>query len=113
MGVDVVSETTMSLPKGDVAAFAANPDNAPAWYVNIRSTEWKAEPSGTVTAVALTSQPQRAGFPLTLELHAAGLPKPSWVKASQIRTLAFEPVGAGGGSESSSPGPVRATGTGL
>ncbi len=30
---------------------------------------------GTVIAVALTSQPQRAGFPLTLELHARGLPK--------------------------------------
>jgi len=33
------------------------------------------ERSGTVIAVALTSQPQRAGFPLTLELHARGLPK--------------------------------------
>jgi len=46
------------------------------------------ERSGTVIAVALTSQPQRAGFPLTLELHAKGLPKKSWVKISQIRTLA-------------------------
>ena len=40
------------------------------------------ERSGTVIAVALTSQPQRAGFPLTLELHAKGLPKKSWVKIS-------------------------------
>ena len=46
--------------------------------------------SGTVIAVALTSQPQRAGFPLTLELQAKGLPKKSWVKISQIRTLAVE-----------------------
>jgi len=51
------------------------------------------ERSGTVIAVALTSQPQRAGFPLTLELHAKGLPKKSWVKISQIRTLVVERVG--------------------
>ncbi len=51
------------------------------------------ERSGTVIAVALTSQPQCAGFPLTLELHAKGLPKKSWVKISQIRTLAVERIG--------------------
>ena len=51
------------------------------------------ERSGTVIAVALTSQPQRAGFPLTLELVAPRLPKRSWVKISQIRTLATERIG--------------------
>jgi mRNA interferase MazF len=51
------------------------------------------ERSGTVIAVALTSQPQRAGFPLTLEITAARLPKRSWVKISQIRTLAIERIG--------------------
>src|SRR2546426_12602698 len=51
------------------------------------------ERSGTVIAVALTSQPQRAGFPLTLEISAPGLPKRSWVKISQIRTLAVERIG--------------------
>jgi len=51
------------------------------------------ERSGTVIAVALTSRPQRAGFPLTLELHAPGLPKRAWVKISQIRTLAAERIG--------------------
>jgi mRNA interferase MazF len=51
------------------------------------------ERSGTAIAVALTSQPQRAGFPLTLELHTKGLPKKSWVKISQIRTLAVERIG--------------------
>lgn len=49
--------------------------------------------SGTVIAVALTSRPQRAGFPLTLELLTARLPKRSWVKISQIRTLSVERVG--------------------
>jgi mRNA interferase MazF len=49
--------------------------------------------SGTVIAVALTSQPQPAGFPLTLELRVKGLPKKSWAKISQIRTLAVERIG--------------------
>ena len=49
--------------------------------------------SGTVIAVALTSQPQRAGFPLTLEIQAKGLPKKSWVKISQIRTLSVDRIG--------------------
>ena len=52
------------------------------------------ERSGTVIAVALTSQPQRAGFPLTFELQAAKLPKRSWVKISQIRTLSIQRLGA-------------------
>ena len=46
--------------------------------------------SGTVIAVAITSQPQRAGFPLTLELQESNLPKRSWVKISQIRTLSVK-----------------------
>ncbi len=51
------------------------------------------ERSGTVIAVALTSQPQRAGFPLSIELQSKGLPKKSWAKISQIRTLAVERIG--------------------
>ena len=51
------------------------------------------EKSGTVIALALTSQPQRAGFPLTLEIKSPHLPKPSWVKISQIRTLSTERIG--------------------
>ncbi len=49
--------------------------------------------SGTVIALAITSQPQRAGFPLTLQLDEDQLPKPSWVKISQVRTLAVERIG--------------------
>ena len=51
------------------------------------------ERSGTVIAMAITSQPQRAGFPLTLELKSGILPKTSWVKISQIRTLSLERIG--------------------
>jgi len=49
--------------------------------------------SGTVIAVAITSQPQKAGFPLTLELKSPKLPKKSWLKISQIRTLSIERIG--------------------
>jgi len=51
------------------------------------------ERSGTVIAAAITSQPQRAGFPLTLELADPRLPKQSWVKISQIRTLSVKRIG--------------------
>jgi mRNA interferase MazF len=50
------------------------------------------ERSGTVIAVALTSQQPRAGFPLTLESKAAGLHKRSWIKISQIRTLSADRI---------------------
>lgn len=43
--------------------------------------------------MALTSQPPSAGFPLTLEGRAQGLPKRSWTKISQIRTLSVERIG--------------------
>ena len=46
--------------------------------------------SGTVIALAITSQPPSAGFPLTMEIISAALPKRSWVKMSQIRTLSVE-----------------------
>ena len=51
------------------------------------------ERSGTVIAVAITSQPQKAGFPLTLELKTGNLPKRSWAKTNQIRTLSTERIG--------------------
>jgi mRNA interferase MazF len=49
--------------------------------------------SGTLIAMAITSQVQRAGYPLTLELTGVKLPKRSWVKISQIRTLSVERIG--------------------
>ncbi len=51
------------------------------------------ERSGTVIAMAITSQPQKAGFPLTVELMRGGLPKRSWIKVGQIRTLSVERLG--------------------
>lgn len=51
------------------------------------------ERSGTVIAMALTSQAQKAGFPLTCDLESINLPKRSWVKISQVRTLSVERIG--------------------
>ena len=51
------------------------------------------ERSGTVIAVAITSQEPRAGFPLALESEAKGLIRRSWVKISQIRTLSTDRIG--------------------
>jgi mRNA interferase MazF len=51
------------------------------------------EKSGTVIAMAITSQEPKAGFPLTLELSSKKLPKQSWVKISQIRTLSVKRLG--------------------
>lgn len=45
------------------------------------------ERSGTVIALALTSRPQKVGLPLALKLESPHLPKPSWVKISQVRVL--------------------------
>ncbi len=51
------------------------------------------EHSGTAIAIAITSQPQKAGFPLTLEIKTGNLPRRSWAKIGQIRTLSTERIG--------------------
>lgn len=83
--------------RGDVRWADLNPvrgrEQAGRRPVLILSHDVFNERSGTVIAVAITSQPQRAGFPLTLELRSGGLPKRSWAKISQIRTLSVDRLG--------------------
>lgn len=83
--------------RGDIRWANLNPtrghEQAGRRPVVILSQDIFNERSGTVIALALTSQPQRAGFPLTLELKSKRLPKCSWVKISQIRTLSTERMG--------------------
>ena len=80
--------------RGDIRWADLNPvrgrEQAGIRPVLILSHDISNERSGTVIAVAITSQPQRAGFPLTLELETTDLPKHSRVKISHIRTLSVE-----------------------
>lgn len=61
--------------------------------VLVLSREIFNERSGTIIAMAVTSRPQRAGFPLTFPAPEGVLRKPSWIKISQIRTLSTERLG--------------------
>ena len=91
--------------RGDIRWADLNPvrgrEQAGSRPVLILSHDVFNQRSGTVIAVALTSQPPGAGYPLTLELRSAALPKRSWVKISQIRTLAVERIGERLGQASS------------
>ena len=88
------SDPRRSMRRGDIVWANLDPtrghEQAGRRPVVILSHDVFNQRSGTVIALALTSQPQRAGFPLTLELHSASLPKRSWAKISQIRTLSVD-----------------------
>jgi mRNA interferase MazF len=83
--------------RGDIVWADLNPvkghEQAGQRPVLILSPEVFNQRSGTVIALALTSQTPRAGFPLTMEITSVVLPKPTWVKISQIRTLSVERLG--------------------
>ena len=83
--------------KGDIFWANLNPTigNEQAGFrpVLIISEDIFNDRSGTIIGLALTSKPQKAGFPLTYKLSSKDLPKKSWVKISQIRTLSIKRIG--------------------
>ena len=83
--------------RGDVVWADLNPvrghEQAGQRPVLILSHDVFNDRSGTVIAVALSSQEPAAGYPLSLEITSARLPKRSWVKVSQIRTLSVQRLG--------------------
>ena len=55
--VDVETSIVIHRPLPEVAAFAGNPENAPKWYVNIKSVEWKTPPPARVgSQIAFVAQ---------------------------------------------------------
>jgi len=85
------------LLRGDIVWAELNPvvgsEQAGVRPVVVISQDVFNERSGTVIALILTSQEPRAGFPLTLEVTSVKLPKRSWIKIGQIRTLSVERLG--------------------
>jgi uncharacterized membrane protein len=68
VSLNVVSEITINRPIDVVAAYASNPNNAPTWYVNIKSVEWRTEPPLTVgSQVAFVAEFMRRRLAYTYE----------------------------------------------
>jgi len=75
MSVDVQTEIEIRRPRAEVAAYACDPDNATAWYANIKSVEWKSpKPVATGSRIAFVAQFLGRSIAYTYEVkeHAPG-----------------------------------------
>jgi uncharacterized protein YndB with AHSA1/START domain len=102
MSVDVVAEVLIAKPPAEVAAFAADPDNAPSWYVNIQSVEWKSErPLRAGSRVAFVAHFLGRRLVYTYEVAECTLPQRLVMRASEgpfpmETTYTWEPTVQGG-----------------
>jgi len=57
MSVDVTTEVEIDRPRAEVASFASDPDNAVAWYENIKAVEWESpRPVGVGSRIAFVAR---------------------------------------------------------
>jgi len=75
MAVDVVTEIEIARPRAEVAAFAADPDNATSWYENIKVVEWETPPPlalGTRLAFVAQFLGRRLSYTYEVVEHVPG-----------------------------------------